>query len=62
MQYEQKISLFDGVWSKMQQNYDTLANQIGDYGELLKDVEMKVCCDFIVRLATMQVKLTNLRH
>ena len=50
------------MWAKVQQTYDTLANQIGDYGELLKDVELKVCCDFIERMGMTQGKRTQLRH
>lgn len=39
-----------------------MANQIGDYGELLKEVELKICCDFIDKMAVMKQKLTELRH
>lgn len=39
--------MFDGVWAKMQQTYDQLANQVGDYGALLKDLELSVCCELI---------------
>jgi len=60
--FESKIALFDGVWAKFQQTYDVLANQIGDYGELLKEVELKICCDFIERMGVMKGKLTELRH
>lgn len=38
-----------------------MANQIGDYGDLLKDLELTVCCDFIEQMGTMQTKLHNLR-
>ena len=38
----------------MTQTYDALANEIGDFGELLRDCELKTCCDFIARLGTMQ--------
>ena len=62
VEYEGKINEFDGVWSKMTQTYDALSNEIGDFGELLKDCELKTCCDFIARLGSMQEKLTNLRH
>ena len=62
VEYEEKISKFDGIWKKMNQTYDSLSNEIGDYGELLRDVELKVNVDFIERLGTMQQKLTNLRH
>lgn len=48
-----KISQFDGVWKKMNATYDALDNEIGDFGELLKDCELKVCCGFIERLAEM---------
>lgn len=46
----------------MNQTYDALANEIGDYGDLLKDCELKINVDFIARLGTMQQKLSNLRH
>ena len=62
VQYEAKIAEFDGVWAKLTQSYDALDNEIGDFGELLRDCELKTCCDFIARLGTMQTKLTNLRH
>ena len=62
VEYEAKISQFDGVWAKMNQTYDALANEIGDYGDLLKDCELKINVDFIARLGEMQKKLTNLRH
>ena len=45
----------------MTATYETLSNQIGDYGELLKDAELKVCCDYIERMGQMRTKLTNLR-
>ena len=61
-EFETRIAGFDPVYKKMQQTYDTLANQIGDYGELLKDCDLKVCSDFIARLATMQEKLSQIRH
>ena len=41
--------------------YAQLQNQIGDYGELLKDCELKVCCDFIERLGAMQDALAAKR-
>ena len=62
VEYAAKIAEFDGVWSKMTTDYRTIENEIGDFGELLKDCELKTCCDFIARLGTMQAKLTNLRH
>jgi len=52
-EYETKIAEFDGVWAKMTQTYDALANEIGDFGELLRDCELQTCCDFIARLGTM---------
>ena len=60
--FEEKIGQFDGVWAKMQATFAALANEIGDYGELLKDCELRVNCDLIVRLCAMQEKLVNLRH
>ena len=62
VEYADKISQFDGIWKKMNQTYDSLKNEIGDYGELLRDVELKINVDFIDRLGAMQQKLTNLRH
>ena len=61
-EYEVKISQFEGVWTKMQQTYSALSNEIGDFGELLNECELKTCCDLIARLGTMQTKLTNIRH
>ena len=29
---------------------------------MLKDCELKICCDFIDRMGTMSEKLTNTRH
>ena len=46
----------------MQQTYSALSNEIGDFGELLNECELKTCCDLIARLGTMQTKLTNIRH
>ncbi len=38
----------------MNQTYDALANEIGDYGDLLKDCELKINVDFIARLGETQ--------
>ncbi len=46
----------------MQANYDALQNEISDYGELLKENELSICCGFIERLGEMSGKLVNLRH
>ena len=59
---EEKIQQFDPVWKNLNNAYEQLANDIGDYGELLKDCELQVCCGLIERLAAMQEKLTNTRH
>ena len=39
-----------------------MENQIGDYGELLKDCELKVCSEFMERLGTMEEKLMKTRR
>lgn len=41
---EAKIQQFDPVWKNLNNAYEQLANDIGDYGELLKDCELQVCC------------------
>ena len=46
----------------MQATYDALENEISDYGELLKENELAICCGFIERLGDMSGKLVNLRH
>ena len=50
---ETEIALFEPAWKNMSTLYATLDNQIGDYGELLKDCELKVCCDFIDRMGAI---------
>ena len=59
---EGEIARFEPVWNNLSSLYANLENQIGDYGELLKDCELQVCCNFIDRMGTMATKLKNTRH